>query len=165
MTAAPRLGSYSEKAPSSYVLPDEGTYVIKLDDFGEAKPSNWIDKETGEYPLRIELKFKIVKDLEGDEEFANVGVSYWCGLDLNPNDRGSIWHVLLHLDPSVEPEPGMEIEDYRGKVCKGFIEHSKPKPNKEGVMTTFANLTKTMPIKKNKPAAKPTNALLADDDE
>lgn len=165
MTSSPKLGAYSEKKPTSYVLPDENTYVITLDDWGEPKPSNYIDKETGEYPLRIQLKFKIVKDIEGDTEFKDADVSYWCGLDLNPYDKGSIWHVLLALIPGEEPEPGMEIENYREKTCKGLIEHSKPKPDKDGQMTVFANLTKIMPLKKNKVAQPKTNPLLKDDDE
>ena len=168
MTASVQLGKYSEKAPTAFRLPDEGVYFIKLDDWDEPRQSAYIDKETGEYPLRINLKFKITKDLEGDTEFEGCDVGKWCGLDLNPNDKGSIWNVLLALDPANEPEPGMEIEDYRGKACKGVIEHSKPKVGADGQQKVFANITKVMASKKQKPAAAPApkaNPLLDEDEE
>lgn len=166
MTASVKLGKYSEKIPTTFRTPDENVYIVKLDDWGEPVRSSYEDKETGEFPLRIQLKFKIVKDIEGDDEFADCDVSQWVNLDLNPNDKKSIWHPLSALDPANDPEPDMELDTYRGKSCKANVEHSKPKANANGVMTVYANVAKTMPLKKNKPAPAPkTNPLLAEDDE
>lgn len=166
MTASVKLGKYSEKIPTTFRTPDENVYVVKLDDWGEPVRSTYEDKETGEFPLRIQLKFKIVKDIEGDDEFEGCDVSQWVNLDLNPNDKKSIWHPLVALDPANEPEPDMEIEEYRGKTCKANVEHSKPKANANGQMTVYANIVKTMPMKKAKPAAaKAANPLLAGEED
>lgn len=165
MTASVRLGSYSEKIPQAYTPPPEDRYVLKLDDWDEPKRSAYKDEDSGEYPLRINLKFKVVKDIEGDDQFAGKDVNKWVGLDLNPNDKGSIWNVLCALDPENEPDPESDIDRYRGKMLIGDVEHTT-KPNKQGVMTTYANVGKVRANKKAKAgAAAGKNPLLKEDDD
>ena len=179
MTASVRAGRYTEEIAPLYTPPAENRYVIKLDDWDEPKPSNYpreVIDEDGDtittYPLRINLKFKIVKDIEGDTEFAGKDVNKWCALDLNPNDKTSVLHVMQALDPSVEfgpdmddDDPRMELDYYRGKTCKGDVEHTI-KPNKQGVMTTYSNVGKVYANKaKKEPAAAKVNPLLKKDED
>lgn len=165
MTSSVQLGQYSEKIRPAYTPPPEDRYVLKLDDWDEPKRSAYADDETGEYPLRINLKFKVVKDIAGDDEFAGKDVNKWVGLDLNPNDKGSIWHVLCALDPENEPEPESQIESYRGKLLIGDVEHNT-KANKQGVMTTYANVGKVRANKKPKAGVTSgKNPLLNKDDD
>lgn len=166
MTASVKLGAYNEKIPGEYKVPDEDFYVMTLDDWDEPIRSSFIDKETGEYPLRINLKFKVQEDLQGDTEFADFTCSKYVDLDLNPYAKGSIWDVLVTLDPTIEPEPGMEIENYRGKKLIAEVVHKK-KPSRDDPtkINTFANIGAIKPMKKKKAAPKPANALLTDDDE
>ena len=159
-----RLGSYSEKEPQNFVLVDEDTYVAHLSSADDPKPSSYIDKETGEYPLRVQIRFKIEAASDGDEEYKNEEVTLWCGLDLNPNDKGSIWHPLQALDPDNDPEPGMDLADYYGKRCRVQVVHSDPSKNKD--RKVYANVSKVLPLKKAKAPAKSAakqNPLTRDD--
>ena len=182
MTSGFKLGSYSEKVPTQFVTPDEGFYVLALDDWDDPVKSAYADKETGEYPWRVNLKFKVVNAI-GEEGATNADgtdvVGATCGkfvdVDLNPNAKQSIWHVLCALDPTTEPEPGGEIERYRGKKLIGEIVHAvKDKKDKTtgrvipGQSVTYANVGSVKPLKKAKPAAKPApkqNPLTAEDDD
>ena len=175
MTAGFKLGTYSEKAAGTFLVPDEGFYVMTLDDWDEPIRSSYIDKDSGEYPWRVNLKFKVVKEV-GDDDAVNadgtnvVGatVSKFVDVDLNPNAKGSIWQVLVALDPANEPEPGGAIEVYRGKQLIGEVVH-KVKDDKQnpGQKLTFANMGAVKAIKKAKakPAPEPArNPLLEDED-
>ena len=176
MTSGFKLGSYSEKVPTQFVTPDEGFYVLALDDWDDPVKSAYADKETGEYPWRVNLKFKVVNAI-GEEGATNADgtdvVDATCGkfvdVDLNPNAKQSIWHVLCALDPTTDPEPGGEIEPYRGKRLIGEITHTtKPDKKNPGKTVTYANVGSVKPLKKAKPAAKPApkqNPLTAEDDD
>jgi hypothetical protein len=173
VTTGFKLGTYSDKPVGGFVVPDEGFYVMTLDDWDEPVRSSYIDKETGEYPWRVNLKFKIVNAL-GDEGATNEDgtdtVGATCGkfveVDLNPNAKGSIWHVLLALDPINEPEPGGAIEVYRGKKLIGEIEHiKKPSKNNPGETVTYANVGAVKAFKKPKKQAEPAKNPLLDDEE
>lgn len=161
MTSGFKLGEYSEKVPSQFITPDEGFYVLALDDWDEPVRSAYADKETGEFPWRVNLKFKVVNAI-GEDGATNADgtdvVNATCGkfvdVDLNPNAKQSIWHILLALDPGNEPEPGGEIEPYRGKRLIGEITHTvKPDKKNTGKSITYANVGSVKPIKKAKPAA------------
>jgi hypothetical protein len=161
MTAGFKLGTYSDKPKSTFRLPDEGFYVMTLDDWEEPVRSAYIDKETGEYPWRVNLKFKIVADVTGDDEFEGETVGGFYGIDLNPNVKDSIWHVLVALDPTEEPQAGGAIEVYRGKKLIGEVKH-KAKGDK-----TYANVGAIKAFKKPKKHAEEPkrNPLLDDDDQ
>lgn len=167
MTASVAVGKYSERMPATFTPPDEDFYVLKLDDWDEPVRSSFQDKETGEYPLRINLKFKVVSDLQGDIEFEGKDASKFVDLDLNPNVKGSIWHVMLALDPTTEPEAGQQLEPYRGKSLIGEIVHNvKPKKNSPGETVTYANVGAVKPVKKKKvESTAKKNPLLDNDDE
>ena len=161
-----RLGSYSEKEPQNFTLVAEDTYVAHLSSADDPKPSSYIDKETGEYPLRVQLRFKLEAASDGDEEFKNEEVTLWCGLDLNPNDKGSIWSVLTQLDPDNDPSEGDELSNYFGKRCRVVVVHSDPTKNKNGKV--YANVSKVLPLKKTKAPAKAAvkqNPLTRDDED
>lgn len=163
MTAGFKLGTYSEKAVGSFLVPDEGFYVMTLDDWDEPVRSSYIDKDSGEYPWRVNLKFKIVNEV-GDTGATNqdgtdvVGAtcSKFVDVDLNPNSKNSIWAVLIALDPSNEPEPGGAIEVYRGKSLIGVVVHkTKPDQKNPGKTLTFANIGDVKPVKKSKKGTEP----------
>lgn len=172
-TSPVRLGEYKETVPGDFKAPDEDFYVAALDSWDNPVQSSYQDKSTGEFPWRINLKFKIVADLQGDTEFADCDCSGFFDLDLNPNAKGSILHVLTALDPTEEPTPGSPIEPYKGKQCIIEVVHkkkaSKTDPTK---ILTFANIGGIKPLKKkNKPAAvaadppAPKRNPLLDEDE
>lgn len=167
MTVSVKLGSYRETVPGDYQVPDEDFYVATLDDWDEPIRSSFLDKETGEYPWRINLKFKIVADLAGDLAFADATCSKYVDLDLNPHAKGSIWAVLTALDPTTDPEPNQEIEPYRGKKCIVEVVHKK-KPSRDDPtkINTFANVGVVKPMKKKAGAiaAPKKNPLLDDED-
>lgn len=166
MTASVKLGQYKETP--EYQAPDEGFYIATLDDWDEPVRSSYADRVTGEFPLRINLKFVIVSDISGDDEFKGLSASKFVDLDLNPNAKGSIWGVLIALDPDNEPEPGMDIETYRGRQCVIEVIHKvKPSRERPGEVNTFANVGAVKPHKKaKKQATAPAkNPLLDDDDE
>jgi hypothetical protein len=167
MTAGFKLGTYSDKVPTSFRVPDENFYVMTLDDWDEPIRSAFQDKETGEFPMRVNLKFKIVADVSGDTEFEGEEVGKFVGIDLNPNVKDSIWHVLSALDPASEPEPGGAIETYRGKRLIGEVTHTiKPSKKNPGQTVTYANVGAVKPFKKPKKAAEAParNPLLDDED-
>jgi hypothetical protein len=172
-TAAPavRLGEYKETAPGEFRVPDEDFYVAELEGWDAPIRSTFIDKATGEYPWRINLKFAIVADLQGDVEFAGETTSGFYDLDLNPNAKGSILHVLRALDPTEEPEPGAALEPYQGKRCIVEVVHKKkPSRTDPSVTFTFANIGGIKPMKKQKkstaaePEAPKRNPLLDEDE-
>src|SRR5690242_15754078 len=167
MTAGFKLGSYSEKQIGSYVVPDEGFYVMALDDWDEPVRSAYIDKESNEYPWRVNLKFKIVSDVSGDEEFEGATVGKFVDVDLNPNAKASIWGVLKALDPLNDPEPGGAIEAYRGMKLIGAVTHTvKPKKGgAPGETVTYANLGDCKPFKKAKKTEPPKKNPLLDDED
>lgn len=165
MTASVKLGQYKETP--EYRAPDEGFYIATLDDWDEPVRSAYADRVTGEFPLRINLKFVIASDISGDDEFKGLSASKFVDLDLNPNAKGSIWGVLVALDPSSEPEPDMELDTYRGKKCIIEVVHKKkPNQNDPSKMNIFANVGGVKAHKSKKAKPEPVkNPLLDDDDE
>ena len=167
-----RLGEYKETVPGEFRVPDEDFYVAEFSDWDAPVRSAYIDKPTGEYPWRINLKFTIVSDLQGDLEFEGETTSGFYDLDLNPNAKGSIWHVLQALDPSEDPKPGTPLEPYVGKRCVVEIVHKhKPSRNDPTQTFTFANIGSIKPMKKQKkgaaaaePEAPKRNPLLEDEE-
>jgi len=143
------------------MLADEGFYVMTLDDWDEPVRSSFADKETGEFPWRVNLKFKIVADVSGDDEFEGANCGKFVDVDLNPNAKQSIWHVLLALDPSEQPEPDQSVELYRGKKLIGEVTHTvKPDKKNPGKTVTYANVGSVKPFKKAKAAKAAKNPLL-----
>lgn len=165
-----RLGQYREHAPSEYRVPDEDFYVVELIGNDDPVQSRYQDKATGEFPMRCNLKFRVVSDLQGDLEFADAEVGLFVGLDINPNDKGSILAVLTALDPTADVEPGSSIAPFFGKQMIGEIVHTtKPKKNgAPGETSTFANIKGFRAVKKQKKAAEaeqPKRNPLLDEDE
>lgn len=165
-----RFGQYREDAPVEYRVPDEDFYVVELIGNDDPVQSQYQDKATGEFPMRANLKFRVVADLQGDLEFQDCEVGKFVGLDINPNDKGSILHVLNALDPTADVEPGASLAPFIGKQMIAEITHTtKPRKNKPGETATFANIAGFKPAKKQKkaaaavPAPEP-NPLLDDDD-
>lgn len=153
-TAPVRLGEYKETTPGDFRAPDEDFYVLELDDWDAPVRSAYADKATGEFPWRINLKFKVVADLQGDVEFEGETTSGFFDLDLNPNAKGSILHVLRALDPTTEPEPGAPLEPYKGKRLIGEIVHKKKASREDPTkILTFANVGSVKPMKKTRKAA------------
>lgn len=165
VTASVKLGQYKETP--EYRAPDEGFYIATLDDWDEPVRSAYADRVTGEFPLRINLKFVIVSDISGDDEFKGLSASKFCDLDLNPKSKNSIWGPLVALDPANEPEPEMELDTYRGRKCVIEVVHKKKdSTTAPGKVNIFANVGAVKAHKAKKQAAAPArNPLLDDDDE
>lgn len=168
-TAPLRFGQYREDAPSEYRVPDEDFYVVELIGNDDPVPSQYQDKATGEFPMRVNLKFKIVSDLQGDLEYEGCEVGKFVGIDINPNDKGSILHVMNALDPAAEVEAGASLAPFLGKRMIAEITHTtKPRKNRPGEFATFANIAGYKPNKKAKKAAEPEapkrNPLLEDEE-
>lgn len=164
-----RLGEYKEQTTDDFILPDEGFYVLKLVDEDDPIQSRFEKpKGSGNFPLRVNLKFEIVRNaIDGDEEYAGEVVGKFVGLDLEPWRDDSVYHVLVALEPGEEPDAGSDTREYRGKLCVGEVFHSK-KPNAKdpSKMNTFANVGTIKPyVKKKKAAADPKpKPVVADDD-
>ena len=168
-----RLGDYRETEPGEFRAPDEDFYVLEFAGWDAPVRSAYEDKATGEFPMRINLKFKVVSDLQGDLEFEGCDASQFYGLDLNPNAKSSIWAVLTALDPTEDPKPGAPLEPYLGKRLIGEIVHKrKAKKDDPAVILTFANVGGVKPMKKQKkgaaaaaePEAPKRNPLLDEDE-
>ncbi len=163
-----QIGQYKEQAEQDFVLPDEGYYVLKLVGEDDPKPSQFDKpKGSGNFPLRCNLKFEIVKNaIDGDDEFAGEEVGLFVGLDLEPWRDDSVYHVLVALEPGEEPDAGSDTRDYWGRQCVGEIKHVKKASSKEpGKTVTFANVVSVKPYKKKKAAAEPKpKPVVADDD-
>lgn len=166
-----KLGQWKETPQGDFRVPDEDFYIMEFVGWDAPVKSRYIDEATGEYPYRINLKFTVVSDLQGDLEFEGAKASNFFGLDLNPNAKGSILHVLRALDPTEEPEPGTPLDPYKGKRLIGEIVHkTQPSNSGDGTTVTFANVGGVKPLKKQRKAAAtesetPKRNPLLDDEE
>lgn len=178
--AAPvRLGEYREDMPQTYRVPDEDRYIMELIGNDEPVQSKYQDKATGEYPYRVNLRIRIVSDLHGDLEFEGLECGKYVGIDLNPNDKTSIWHVLEAIDPGADHRAlaGKSIAPYFNRPFVGDVDHTvKASTKRPGETVTYANVGAVKPAKKKKPAPveideepetpkKKRNPLLDDDEE
>lgn len=159
MTSAFNFGKYSEEPVSQFILAPAETFILTLDDWGDPVDSKYVHGD--EVQKRVNLRFKVDSDPKGgdpvdddDRSVKGAEAAMWVNLNLNPNDKQSIWHVLVALDPDTEPKPGGSIEPYRGKKMKGTIVHSK---GKKDPTKTFADVInpKAVPARLRQKAVNP----------
>lgn len=167
------LPKRADVEPPAFVVPDEEIYEAKFLDYDDPKPSNFINKSTGEYPLQVRLKFEI----QDGGEFDGTEVSYYVDFEMNALNKRSIYHVLQALDPEFDSEGGDSLDDYLGKKCRIEIMHKPGVSTKTGLPVTYAKIRTIRPLRKKKTSsngdetteqtAKPVakKSVFADDDE
>ena len=139
---------------SSFVVPDKDWYEMELTSYDEPVPSAYLDKNTGEFPLRIRLVFAIREEVADDQvSFDGAEVSGWFDFETNKTGKKSIYHVLVALrgGEEVTEDDELELDDFLGQRCRGLIDHAiKPSKNDPTKMLTFANVVEVQPVKRRR---------------
>lgn len=154
-----------DREAPAFVLADEDWYTARFLNYDNPVPSTFKNKQTDEYPLRINLKFEI-SDEESD--FNGVEVSGFFDFEMNSLNKGSIYNVIAALDPENEPDDDSTLDEHLNRKCRVEVKHSAPKM-KNGREVVYANVMSVKPFKKKKPAAapaetKPANPFTEDDE-
>lgn len=150
-------------AIEDYAVPDEDFYALKFLGYDDPVASAYQDKTTGDYPMRLRLRFEIVDD----DDFGGDEVSGYWDLAMNANRTSSIYHVVAALTgDEVAPDDEIDLDRLKGKTCRGRVVHKK-KPSREDPsrILTFANIAEVKSAKRNKKKAAPPVADDGDDDD
>lgn len=153
-----RLPRRQDRELGDFRVPAMDWYEMEFSRHGDARPSAYPDKVTGEYPNRMQMFFEIVDprpdDADEDEEyFDGVEVSGWFGLEGNALKKGDFVHLIAALrgGEEVTEDEDLDLEDFIGQRCRGRIDHTKkPSQNDPTKILTFANVVEVQPLKRRK---------------
>ena len=140
------IASKNSVPERTYPVPEPGPYTARLVGWSEPEPSKYADRDTGEYPMVVKLRYAILDWDEGDFEIASKKVD-----PRFPDGKELSKHLKALLGRTPDDDEEIDLEALIGKRVGIVVVH-----NDTGERT-YANIDTIYPEKKAKKAAAPVD--------
>ena len=139
-----------QESQSEFLIPDEGTYKLKLDRLSEVRLGKFADKD-GNFHDEQEFYFHIIDDDDFDgcelREFVRVDTFYDGEGGGQPAKIFLIAKALLGAE--FDPDEPPDTDELVGRKCLGNVTHKKSIAL-DGSTRTYARISAFMPVRQKR---------------